>query len=60
MSVAPFQEGDPLYYKRLLKPAIAHFVHLDGYVLYYLFSLICTYILIFLTVAFLESKFLGG
>ena len=60
MSVAPFQEGDPMYYKRLLKPAIAHFVHLDGYVLYYLFSLICTYISIFLTVAFLESKFLGG
>ena len=60
MSMAPFQESNPLYYKRLLKPAIAHFVHLDSSILYYLFSLICTYILIFLTIVFLDSKFLGG
>jgi hypothetical protein len=59
MSVAPFQEWNPLYYKRLLKPAIAHFIHLDGYFRYYLFSLVCTYILIFLVVAFWQSKFFG-
>jgi hypothetical protein len=58
MSLAPFQENNPMLYKRLLKPAIAHFIHLDGYVRYYFFSLICTYILILLTVAFAETKLL--
>jgi hypothetical protein len=56
MSMAPFGQYDDLFSKRLLKPAIANFTHMDGYVRYYLFSLICTYFLIFLTVAFLESK----
>lgn len=56
MSLAPFQEGDPLYYKRLLKPAIAHFMHLHGYIAYYAFSLILTFVLIFMVVAFLESR----
>ena len=60
MSVAPFLESDPMFYKRLLAPAIAHFVHLDGYVLYYFFSLFCTYILILLTVAFLEARWLSS
>jgi hypothetical protein len=58
MSVAPFLESDPMFYKRLLAPAIAHFVHLDGYVPYYFFSLFCTYILILLTVAFSEARWL--
>jgi hypothetical protein len=58
MSLAPFQENDPMFYKRLLAPALAHFIHLDGYVRYYFFSLICTYILILLTVAFSETKLL--
>lgn len=44
--------------KRLLKPAIAHFIHLDGYLRYYFFSLMCTYILILLTVAFSETRLL--
>jgi hypothetical protein len=56
MSLAPFQEGDPLYSKRLLKPAIAHFMHLHGYMAYYAFSLILTFALIFMVVAFLESR----
>ena len=60
MSSAPFQEGDPLYFKRLLKPALAHFMHLHGYFAYYAFSLILTFILIFMIVAFLESRFLAG
>jgi hypothetical protein len=60
MSLAPFQEGDPLYFKRLLKPAIAHFMHFHGYLAYYVFSLILTFILIFMIVAFLESRFLAG
>jgi hypothetical protein len=56
MSMAPFQEWNPIYYRRFLKPAIAHFVHLDGYVRYYLFSLLCTFLLTFMVVAFLESR----
>jgi hypothetical protein len=59
MSVAPFQENNEMLYKRLLKPAIAHFIHLDGYVRYYFFSLICTYILILLTVVFSETRLLS-
>ena len=59
MSLAPFTEHFHLIFKRVLKPALAHFVQLDGFVLYYLFSLICTYCLIFLTLAFLESKTAG-
>jgi hypothetical protein len=58
MSAGPFQENNPMISKRLLKPAIAHFIHLDGYLRYYFFSLICTYILILLTVVFLESRLL--
>jgi hypothetical protein len=58
MSVAPFQENDPMFYKRLLKPAIAHFIHLDGYRRYYFFSLVCTYILILLTIVFWETRLL--
>jgi hypothetical protein len=58
MSIAPFQENNPMFYKRLLKPALAHFIHLDGYLRYYFFSLICTYILILLTVVFWETRLL--
>jgi hypothetical protein len=58
MSIAPFQENNEMLYKRLLKPAIAHFIHLDGYLRYYFFSLICTYILILLTVVFWETRLL--
>ncbi len=56
MSMAPFAEDDGALYSRLLKPAIANFIQMDGYVRYYLFSLVCTYLLVFLTLVFLESK----
>ena len=56
MSLAPFQEGDPLYYKRILKPAVAHLMHLHGYIAYYAFSLLLTVVLLFMVVAFLESR----
>jgi hypothetical protein len=59
MSLNPFAENTGWYYRRLLKPAIAHFIHLDGLILYYWFSLLLTYIFIFLVVTFLESKVLG-
>ncbi len=60
MSLAPFAANNELIYRRLLKPALAHFIQMDGYILYYLFSLICTYILIFMTIGFIESKILGS
>ena len=56
MSQRPFAENKDTLYGRILKPAIAHFLHLDGKVPYYLLSLVFTYALIFLTIAFIESK----
>ena len=56
MSLAPFSFDGDVYYGRLLKPALAHYTHLSGYARYHLFSLVCTYLLIFLTLTFLESK----
>jgi hypothetical protein len=56
MSLAPFSFDVDVYYGRLLKPALAHYTHLSGYARYHLFSLACTYLLIFLTLTFLESK----
>jgi hypothetical protein len=59
MSLSPFGEANELVSRRLLKPAIAYFIQMQGYILYYLFSLICIYILIFMTLVFLESKILS-
>ncbi|MCU0541403.1 MAG: hypothetical protein MUE44_04355 [Oscillatoriaceae cyanobacterium Prado104] len=56
MSLSPFAESYEIVARRLLKPAIAYFIQMQGYILYYLFSLICIYTLIFMTVCFLESK----
>jgi hypothetical protein len=56
MSLNPFAENTGWHYRRILKPAIAHFIQMDGVFLYYLFSLLCTYILIFMTLTFIESK----
>jgi len=44
MSAAPFEEELPIYYKRLLKPAIAHFMHVHGHQAYYAFSLHALYL----------------
>ena len=41
MSLNPFAENTGWYYRRLLKPAIAHFINLDGSIGYYIFSLFC-------------------
>ena len=59
MSVAPFQENNPMISKRLLKPALAHFFHMEGYVRYYLLSLFFTFGLILLTVGLLETRLLA-
>lgn len=56
MSEDPFAENTGWYYRRLLKPAIAHFLHLDEPMRYYIFSLFGTYLLIFMMLAFMEAK----
>ncbi|HBE21410.1 MAG TPA: hypothetical protein DEG17_01470 [Cyanobacteria bacterium UBA11149] len=55
-STEPFSQNAGWYYRRLLMMAIAHFLQMDGPILYYLFSLFCTYILIFMSLSFVESK----
>ena len=60
MSAAPVQELNPLLHKRMLKPALAHFLHLHGYISYYVFSLLLTFVLIFLIVTFIETRFPPG
>ncbi len=56
MSGNPFAENTGWYYRRLLKPAIAHFLHLDEPLRYYLLSLVGTYLLIFMMLVFMEAK----
>ena len=56
MSVAPFSSNNDFVYGRLLKPALANYLHMDGFARYYVFSLACTYLLIVLTLTFLELK----
>ncbi len=56
MSGNPFAENTGWYYRRLLKPAIAHFLYLDEPIRYYLLSLFGTYLLIFMMVTFIEAK----
>lgn len=60
MSLAPFSIDQDVYYGRLLKPSLAHYLHLSGYARYHLFSLVSTYLLIFLILTFLESKLPTG
>lgn len=55
-SEEPFAQNGGWYYRRLLMPAIAHFIQMDRPILYYLFSIFCTYILIFMSLSFIESK----
>lgn len=60
MSVAPFSEPYGWLHRRLLKPALAHYLNLDGLILYYVFSMVLTFILIYLTICFIEIKGLNG
>lgn len=60
MSLNPFGEPYGWLHRRLLKPALAYFLHMDGLILYYLFSMILTYILIYMTIAFFEIKSIEG
>ncbi|WP_446353879.1 hypothetical protein [Coleofasciculus sp. A1-SPW-01] len=55
----PFAQNSGWYYRRILMPAVAHFFQMDSPILYYLFSIFCTYILIVATLVFVESKYLN-
>jgi len=51
-----FRDGSNQIYQRLLLPALAYFLQFKGPVLYYLFSLLLTFILILCTLLFLRSR----
>ncbi len=56
MSIAPFEAGDGWFYKRLLMPALANMLFLQGRGFYLLFSLFFTLVLIQLTRIWLTAN----
>lgn len=56
MSLSPFEATTGWYYRRLLAPAIAHFLGFQGHFLFYLFSLALNFVLIFFVIAYIESE----
>lgn len=54
MSQAPFAASTGISYRRLLKPALAHLLQLDGAYPYFLFSMLTTYGVILLSLAYFE------
>ena len=54
MSEDPFNESHGYFHRRLLKPALAYFLHLQGPLLYWLFSMVCAAALSFLIVLYFE------
>jgi hypothetical protein len=56
MALSPFTEGYGLYYRRLLMPALGYVLGVSGYVLYFFFSLLCTFTLIFLVRLWFEAR----
>lgn len=54
MSEDPFAETQVLFYRRLLKPALAHVLQFRGPLLYWLFSMACAALLSFLIVLYFE------
>lgn len=57
-SWSPFDLDAGWYYRRLLMTAIANFIQLKGPILYYIFSLFCTYVLIYMSLLFIDQKVL--
>ena len=51
-----FQDGSNQIYQRLLLPAVSYFMQLKGPVLFHLFSLLVTLILILCTLLYLQSR----
>ena len=58
MSIAPFASNNDIsLWPVLFKPALANYLHMDGFAQYYVFTLASTsYPPIFFTLTFLESK----
>ena len=56
MSISPFEASSGWYYRRILMPAIANFLGFEGYLLYYIYSMVINFILIFFVVAYVEHE----
>lgn len=56
MSLSPFEEPFGLIYRRALMPALANTLGLSGYVLYLLFSIFFTVLLVYLVLAYFEKN----
>jgi hypothetical protein len=56
MSLSPFEMSSGWLYRRLFNPAIAHFLGFQGSVLYYILSLILTFVLIYFLIAYFEFQ----
>ena len=56
MSGHPFNENSEYFYRRILLPAIAYYLHLGGTTFYPIFALVFTFILICCVVHYLRSQ----
>jgi hypothetical protein len=56
MSLSPFELNFGMFYRRMMMPGMAHLVGMTGYLFYWVFSLCCTYALIFSVLLWLESR----
>jgi hypothetical protein len=56
MSISPFDAPRGWFYRRLLMPAVAHYLGFEGPVFYYVFSVIITFVLIFLVSCSIEHQ----
>lgn len=55
MSLSPFTERYGIFYRRFLMPSLAHLVGAYGYALYFFFSLLLTFCLVFVVRVWLEK-----
>jgi hypothetical protein len=60
MSRHPLGENNELFYRRLLQPLFAHWLHLDGMPYYGWFSLGCTFTLVYAQTHFLRMRSSGA
>ncbi len=56
LSLSPFDEPFGIFYRRLLMAGLANTVGLSGYVLYLLFSILLTVVLVYLVLSFFQKN----
>jgi len=56
MSSHPFAENSEYFYRRILMPSVAYYLHLRGTPLYEIFALACAGVMIFALVHFLRAR----